>query len=270
MRSPMRWLALAAMGLCLILVQALQYQSADLDEMRRQSQTHYQAISGVEAELESLKPQLQLAQSEFARSKSLFDKRIIARKQYDEAVAREQQLSGEHRTAVAEVQAARNKLAEAQAERAQLDVLDSEVAKLKFEENELRAQLARQKLDLQDRNISVPVSGVIDKTFVDIGEYVTPGQRLVFLDEGVTSTESWTVYRDREQWWDNPTARHGLGTNWGMADGHVEHWMWKDMRTVKIAEQEGDWQALKSATGNPDLIRVQKGAWGKLKYVPSL
>lgn len=97
-----------------------------------------------------------------------------------------------------------------------------------------------------------------------------PGQRLVFLDEGVTSTESWTVYRDREQWWDNPTARHGLGTNWGMADGHVEHWMWKDMRTVKIAEQEGDWQALKSAKGNPDLIRVQKGVWGKLKYVPSL
>jgi len=98
-------------------------------------------------------------------------------------VARDQQLSGEHRTAVAEVQAARNKLAEAQAERTQLDVLDSKLAKLQFQESELRAQIARQKLDLADRNIRAPLSGVIDKTFVDIGEYVTPGQRLVLLHD---------------------------------------------------------------------------------------
>lgn len=97
-----------------------------------------------------------------------------------------------------------------------------------------------------------------------------PGQRLVFLDEGLTSTESWTVYRDREQWWDNPTARHGMGTNWGLADGHVEYWKWQDMRTVKIARQEGNWQALKSETGNPDLYRVQKGVWGKLAYTPAI
>ena len=145
--------------------------------------TQHAQLGTAEAELEALKPQLQLAQVEFQRSKSLFDKKIIARNQYDESVAREQQLSGEHRTAVAAVQAARNKLAEAQAERAQLDVLDSEIAKLQFQESELRAQLARQKLDLEDRNIRAPVTGVIDKTFVDIGEYVTPGQRLVLMHD---------------------------------------------------------------------------------------
>jgi membrane fusion protein (multidrug efflux system) len=143
-------------------------------------------LGTAEAELRALKPQLQLAQSEFQRSKSLFEKRIIARNQYDEAVARDQQLSGEHRTAVAEVQAARNKLAEAQAERTQLDVLDSKLAKLQFQESELRAQIARQKLDLADRNIRAPLSGVIDKTFVDIGEYVTPGQRLVLMHDPET------------------------------------------------------------------------------------
>ncbi|MEX2614483.1 MAG: HlyD family secretion protein [Alphaproteobacteria bacterium] len=146
-----------------------------------------QALLGTaEAELAALKPQLQLAQSEFQRSRSLFEKKIIARKQYDEALAREQQLSGEHRTALAAVQAARNKMAEAEAERAQLDVLDSEIAKLVYEENELRAQLARQKLDLGDRKIRAPVKGVIDKTFVDMGEYVTPGQRLVLMHDPET------------------------------------------------------------------------------------
>ncbi len=77
------------------------------------------------------------------------------------------------------------------------------------------------------------------------------------------------MYWDREQWWDNPTARHGLGTNWGMADGHVEYWKWQDMRTVKIAQQDGDWQPLKSAKGNPDLYRVQRGVWGTLGYRPA-
>ncbi len=55
MRSPMRWLTLAVTGLCLVLVQAFQYQATELDELRRQRGTHYAAIAGVEAELESLR-----------------------------------------------------------------------------------------------------------------------------------------------------------------------------------------------------------------------
>jgi len=55
MRSPMRWLTPAAMGLCLILVQALQHQATELDELRRQNQTHYKAIAGVESQFESLR-----------------------------------------------------------------------------------------------------------------------------------------------------------------------------------------------------------------------
>jgi soluble lytic murein transglycosylase len=51
----MRWLTLAAMGLCLILVQALQHQATELDELRRQNQTHYKAIAGVESQFESLR-----------------------------------------------------------------------------------------------------------------------------------------------------------------------------------------------------------------------
>lgn len=55
MRSPMRWLTLAAMGLCLILVQALQHQTTELDELRRRNQTHHRAIAAVESELQSLR-----------------------------------------------------------------------------------------------------------------------------------------------------------------------------------------------------------------------
>lgn len=143
--------------------------------------TQKSVLGTAQAEVSSLKPQLQLARSELNRTKSLFQKKIISRKQNDEAVAREQQLAGEYRTAVAEVQSARAKLLEAEADRARLNVLDGEVAKLKYEEGWLRAQLQQQKLDYADRSIRAPVIGVVDKTFVEVGEYVTPGQRLALV-----------------------------------------------------------------------------------------
>lgn len=55
MRSPMRWLALAMMGLCLILVQALQHQATELDELRQQQRTHHREIRVVESQLQSLR-----------------------------------------------------------------------------------------------------------------------------------------------------------------------------------------------------------------------
>jgi membrane fusion protein (multidrug efflux system) len=84
------------------------------------------------------------------------------------------------------VQASRDKLLEAEADRARLNVLDSEIAKLKYEEGWLRAQWQQQKLDLSDRSIRAPVNAVVDKTFVEIGEYVTPGQRLALVHDPET------------------------------------------------------------------------------------
>ena len=152
-------------------------------QTRSRYRTQKSELGTAKAEVAALKPQLKLARTEFARTKSLFTKKIISRKQFDEAQARAQQLSGEHRMAVAQLQAARDKLLEAEAERARLNVLDSEIAKLEFQKNGLLAQLARQKLDLSDRNIRAPVNGVVDKTFVEVGEYVTPGQRLALVHD---------------------------------------------------------------------------------------
>jgi prepilin-type N-terminal cleavage/methylation domain-containing protein/prepilin-type processing-associated H-X9-DG protein len=95
-----------------------------------------------------------------------------------------------------------------------------------------------------------------------------PGEHLVFVDEGRTSVQSWTIFYDRESWWDMPPVRHGVGTNFSFADGHAEYWKWRDPRTLKVAAQEGDWQSLVAASGNPDIQRVQRAAWGQLGYTP--
>lgn len=101
-------------------------------------------------------------------------------------------------------------------------------------------------------------------------------ERIVFLDEGRLSPNSWTLWYDQERWWDQITARHGDGTNFGFADGHSEYWKWKDPRTLDVARIDYDtWQnstrngADSYSYGNEDLHRVQRGVWTKLGYTPA-
>lgn len=118
-------------------------------------------------------------------------------------------------------------------------------------------------------------AGKILKTRMEIR---SPGGRAVFLDEGRLSPASWTIWSDRERWWDQITARHGDGTNFSFADGHSEYWKWEDPRTIELAEMDYDWwqntgrnqDSLVSrlSSGNPDLYRVQKAVWGELGYDP--
>lgn len=99
--------------------------------------------------------------------------------------------------------------------------------------------------------------------------------QIVFLDEGRLSSSSWTIHYNQERWWDQITARHGDGTNFGFADGHSEYWKWKDPRTLEVAKADYDaWQnsgrngAEATQPGNEDLHRVQRGVWTKLGYEP--
>ncbi len=117
----------------------------------------------------------------------------------------------------------------------------------------------------------VSQSSVPRKVFVKSRARIKrPGERAVFIDEGKTSTQSYTIHYNKPTWWDGVPLRHGEGTNFSFADGHAEYWKWMDIRTVKFARQEGDWQSLREAPGNPDIHRVQRAAWGKLGYTPKL
>jgi len=101
-----------------------------------------------------------------------------------------------------------------------------------------------------------------------------PSERIVFLDEGRLSPNSWTLWYDQERWWDQITARHGDGTNFGLADGHSEYWKWRDPRTLVVAKADYTyWQNTgrngneSQSPGNEDLHRVQRAVWSKLGYI---
>jgi prepilin-type N-terminal cleavage/methylation domain-containing protein/prepilin-type processing-associated H-X9-DG protein len=93
-----------------------------------------------------------------------------------------------------------------------------------------------------------------------------PSERAVFIDEGKLTPTSWTVYYEREEWWDRPPVRHGNGTNFSFADGHSEYWKWKDSRTISLGKEEHN---TFSQDYNLDLRKAQKAAWGKLGYTPT-
>jgi membrane fusion protein (multidrug efflux system) len=176
----------------------LRRERALIDEqIKTRYQTLLSAVSAAEASVASFEAQLNLAKGDLTRAQSLFRSKVIPRRQLDEARTTKLRIEGEYKRALANLHEAQARLQESRAERAKLDVISGEIVMLEHEEAELKAQQAQQQLDLTDRTIRAPVSGVIDRKFVDGGEYVTPGQRLaimhdpanVWIDANIKETE---------------------------------------------------------------------------------
>ena len=101
-----------------------------------------------------------------------------------------------------------------------------------------------------------------------------PDRKVVFIDEGWVTPDSFAVYYTQEQWWDDPPSRHGDGTSVSFADGHSEHKKWKGIDTIKRGRSLerghlGAGWVPDSYDGYQDLYWIQKATWGKLGYSPS-
>lgn len=141
------------------------------------------AVRAAEAALAGARAQQELALSENKRAETLAPRGTITQARLDQTrtafeTARQSALSAE-----ADIENARAALAQAEAARDEATVLRRQLAELGPEEERLRAQRARAMLDLKDRTITAPFDGVVDQTFVDEGEYVTPGQRLLMVHD---------------------------------------------------------------------------------------
>lgn len=141
------------------------------------------AIRAAEAALAAATAQRDLAKTENDRAEKLAPRMLLTRERLDQTRAALETAKQQALSAQADLENARAALAEAEATRGELTVLRTQLAELGPEEQRLRAQRERAALDLEDRTLVMPFAGVVDQTFVDEGEYVTPGQRLLMVHD---------------------------------------------------------------------------------------
>ena len=140
-------------------------------------------IQAVKAALAAAKSDLRLAETEFERARSLVADGAITRQHFDQrhaALETARQQVARTRAERAQASAA---FESAQADREQTAVLRHQLAELEGQRSALRAEIARQEVDIDERRITSPIDGVIDEVFVDPGEYLSPGQRLLLVHD---------------------------------------------------------------------------------------
>jgi len=95
-----------------------------------------------------------------------------------------------------------------------------------------------------------------------------PSYRLVFLDEGRVTPDSYAVHYNAGRWWDPPHTRHGDGTNVAFVDGHSDYWKWSSLETADVGKQANPQHQYtpQSEAAMEDLQKTQKAVWGRLGY----
>jgi membrane fusion protein (multidrug efflux system) len=83
--------------------------------------------------------------------------------------------------AAAEIRNAEALMALAQAAREEMQVIARQLESLGPQEREMTAARDRAALDVADRTIRMPFDGVVDRIFMDPGEYVLAGQRIIMV-----------------------------------------------------------------------------------------
>ena len=106
-------------------------------------------------------------------------------------------------------------------------------------------------------------------------EIRNPTYRMVYVDEGWVTPDSYATHYVEEGWYDDPTVRHGDGTNFSFADGHSEYHKWKGLETIKLGRSRNrtyinSRHSPQTDEGKMDLHYVQRGCWGELGYEPTV
>lgn len=137
------------------------------------------SIAAANANHEAALAALRNAQSRHDRVTRLAGQNVSSQQNLEDARAALDAAIQQERTGQAAIESARADLAIVEADAAQMDVLDSQIASILAGRTGTEAERSLKEIDLAHRTISAAFSGIIDATFADVGEYVTPGTRLV-------------------------------------------------------------------------------------------
>jgi membrane fusion protein (multidrug efflux system) len=169
--------------------------------VRRQVASRLEAghtqVKAAEAEHRAAQAGLAAARSDYQRLTALRKSGAVSQQHLEEGRAKFLTAQQQELRAGAGIDSARADLVVIEAQADEVVVLDRRIAALDTQRTALEARRAQQQVDIGDREIRAAFDGVIDATFVDVGEHVAPGSRLVlyhdpasvWVDANVKETE---------------------------------------------------------------------------------
>lgn len=132
---------------------------------------------------ELLTHRLDYASSEFKRARSLAASGTISASRLDKARTDNLQAQQEMIISDAEIESARAAIMEAEARVSEIAVERSKIAEIEAAKLQIMARIDRQKYDIEERVVKSPVDGVVSDTFVSVGEFIAPGQRIAMIHD---------------------------------------------------------------------------------------
>jgi membrane fusion protein (multidrug efflux system) len=140
-------------------------------------------VTAARAAVEASREQRDLARTDFERIESLSGTRVVSQQRVDQARTELSRTDERHQIAIANLAAAKADAREAEADRQQILVNERLLDNLRFQEAQIASERERQVLDIFDRTMRSPLNGVVSRTFIDKGEFVRPGQRLMLIHD---------------------------------------------------------------------------------------
>jgi Multidrug resistance efflux pump len=139
--------------------------------------------ANAEANLRSTAAELERVRLDYVRYQKLVAVNAVSRQVWDQSRTAYQQADERNRQAKAQLSEAKANLSDSLAHRGDPEVLKMQLAELEQQRAEVQAQIKQKQVALADRVVRSPINGVVDQKFVEPGEYVIPGQRLVLLHD---------------------------------------------------------------------------------------
>jgi membrane fusion protein, multidrug efflux system len=123
------------------------------------------------------------SRDDLARAEQLFSTKVISSQGVEQARTVFENATERASKANAAIVAAQASLKATQAERAQLAVLDADAAVLTAQMETLAVRAQQLSVKRDDRRIAIEFDGVVDRTFVEEGEYLREGTRILMLHD---------------------------------------------------------------------------------------
>ena len=154
-------------------------------------------IAAAEANHEASLAVLTNARTRHERAIRLAEQNITSQQTLDASKAALDTATQQERAAFAAIENARASLAIVEADGEQMKVLETQTASALAGRAGTEADRSLKEIDLAHRTITAQFDGIVDGTFVDVGEYVTPGTRIamyhapddVWIDANVKETD---------------------------------------------------------------------------------